>query len=377
MSKVFHIFSCLIFILMYSSETIEAASSKYVIEISVDGLGSGYLQTLLNNNQLPNFKRLKNEGASTLNARDDYDITVTLPNHVTMVTARGVAGTSGHNWIDNGNPAPNATIHNNKYPNDPNGYVASVFDVAHDNGLRTAMYATKTKFSLFDTSYNATNGTADTTGTDNGRDKIDTYYYNSSSSNITNSFVATMTAAPFHYSFIHYTDGDSAGHNYGWGSTEYNNAIKAVDGYLGSIFNLVTTNAILKNQTVIILTADHGGKGTNHSDAADPCDYTIPFFVWGPCISKGYDLYALNPAVRLDPGTGRPNYTVSPQPIRNGDGANLTLRLLGLPSVFGSTINVQQNLITPPSPTADTTGDCTVDVKDFTILANGWLTTGS
>ena len=97
----------------------------------------------------------------------------------------------------------------------------------------------------------------------------------------------------------------------------------------------------------------------------------------GTVISTGYDLYALNPAIRLDPGTTRPTYSASPQPIRNGDGANLALKLLGLPSIFGSTINAQQNLAMPLSSVADITGDCTVDFKDFTILAHDWLTTGS
>ena len=282
-SKIlFSLLFTIVAISTYSSATVEATTPKYVIEISVDGLGSSYLQTLLNNKQLPNFKRLKNEGASTLNARDDYDYTITLPNHVTMVTARDVMGPSGHNWTSNSDPTAGRTIHNNKYPNDPNGYVTSVFDVFHDNGLRTAMYATKTKFSLFDTSYNATNGALDKTGNDNGRDKIDTYSYNSSSTTNTDSFVVAMTANPFHYSFIHYADGDAAGHANGWGSTQYNNAIIAVDGYLGSIFEMLDTTTSLRNKTVIILTADHGGAGTNHADAADPCDYTIPFFVWGP-----------------------------------------------------------------------------------------------
>jgi hypothetical protein len=35
--------------------------------------------------QSANFKRLKNEGSSTFNARADYDYTITLPNHTTMV----------------------------------------------------------------------------------------------------------------------------------------------------------------------------------------------------------------------------------------------------------------------------------------------------
>ena len=47
-------------------------------------------------------------------------------------------------------------------------------EIALTYGLRTAMYATKTKFSLFDTWYNAANGAFDTTGVDTAG-QTDTY----------------------------------------------------------------------------------------------------------------------------------------------------------------------------------------------------------
>ena len=62
-----------------------AANPQYVISISVDGLGSSYLQNLLNLSQVPNFQRLQTQGAFTMNARNDYNYTVTLPNHVTVI----------------------------------------------------------------------------------------------------------------------------------------------------------------------------------------------------------------------------------------------------------------------------------------------------
>ena len=306
-----------------------AGQSQYVIEISVDGLGSSYLSPLISDNKTPNIAYIKNHGVSTLNARDDYDYTVTLPNHVTMVTARPVMGTLGHNWTSNGDPDPGQTIHSNK-----GSYVSSVFDVAHDNGLRTAMYATKTKFSLFDSSYD-----------------IDNYLYNADSSSITDSFIADMDANPFNYSFIHYADGDAAGHNYGWGSEEYNNAIIAVDGYLGRLLTMVENNPALNGRTTIILTADHGGHDYDHSTATDPCNYTIPFIVWGAGCSAGQDLYSLNAGIRLDPDVTRPDYDAALQPVRNGDGANLALELLGCGAIPGSTINYKQDLVVPEPAT--------------------------
>jgi predicted AlkP superfamily pyrophosphatase or phosphodiesterase len=318
-----------------------AGQSQYVIQISVDGLGSSYLSPLIANSQVPGFECITAQGVSTLNARDDYDMTVTLPNHITMVTARPVMGTSGHNWTDNSDPAEGQTIHSNK-----GQYVASVFDVAHDNGFRTAMYASKTKFSLFETSYNAENGALDITGADNGRNKIGTFLYSDSQS-ITDSFISDMGSNPYNYSFIHYADCDAAGHEYEWGSEEYNNAIIAVDGYLRQILTLVDNSPELSDRTTIILTSDHGGLGADHQDPEEPMDYTIPFIVWGAGAAANKDLYKLNINSRLDPGTSHPSYDDNIQPVRNGDGANLSLELLGLGAIPGSSINYTQDLVIP------------------------------
>jgi hypothetical protein len=229
-----------------------------------------------------------------------------------------------------------------------------VFDVVHDNGLRTGLYAGKGKFSLFDTSYNSTYGAADITGADNGPDKIDTYLISNSASLIT-SFKSAMTgSAPLNYVLFHYTETDSTGHNPGWGSSAYNQALKDMDGYLGQMFTMIAADPDLNGKTAVILTADHGGSGTNHSNAVLALNYTIPFYVWGPGVTAGADLYALNPTSRLNPiapNNLRPDYSAAGQPIRNGDAANLALGLLGLDAIFGSTINAQQDLAVPEPAT--------------------------
>ena len=304
---------CLCAGVLWAWLTILAAASvavepTYVIDISVDGLGSSYLNALINTNQLPNFRRLQAEGAWTHNARNDYDDTTTLANHTTILTGRGLAGPDGHNWSYDGTPGVDETIHSNK-----GSYVASVFDVAHDNGLSTALFGGKSKFILFDQSYNGAR-VPDVTGpVDNGTRKIDSYVYAKYAAQI-DAYVTAMTASPFQYSFLHLRDPDTAGHgptesipSEGWGNTDYNNAVKAVDGYLGRVLRLVNTDPVLRGRTAIILTADHGGRGTGHSTITEPLDYTIPFYAWGVGVAAGADLYALNPTTRANPAGTRPS----------------------------------------------------------------------
>ena len=94
----------------------------------------------------------------------------------------------------------------------------------------------------------------------------------------------------------------------------------------------------LSNRTALIVSADHGGGGvtaTSHTQAYHVTNYTIPFFLRAPGIAGGSDIYALY-SNRGNPGTNRTDYNTVPQPIRNGDGGNLALGLLGLPPIPGS-----------------------------------------
>ncbi|MCY2951726.1 MAG: alkaline phosphatase family protein [Planctomycetota bacterium] len=335
----------------------------YVIEISVDGLRPDAV-TQLGQSQVPNFYRLMNEGSSTLNARADYDYTETSPNHTDIQTARPVLGTYGHGVSINSDDG--TTVHAKA-----GSYVTSVWDIVHDNGLRTGFYASKDKFAFFDRSWNATNGRVDPIGVDNGQDKIDTYVFNATTSALNSTFLSDQAADPYNYSLIHYADPDVVGHASGWMSTNYLNAVKTVDGYLGTIFNMVDTNGTFTGNTDIILVADHGGSGTGHGDATLATSYTVPFMVWGPDASAGGDLYAMNPTTRANPGTGRPNNTANPQPIRNGDGANLATDLLGLGVIDGSLFNNQHNLVVMGSTLPVVSISATVGTANEETLAAG------
>jgi hypothetical protein len=338
-----------------------AQAARYVIVISVDGLGGTYLGKLFDGTAtgglyaIPNFTRLKNEGAGTLAAHCDNDNWETLPNHTSIVTARPrdpISG-AGHGWSSNSDPAVGQTIHTNK-----GSYVAGVFDVAHDNGLKTGMYANKSKFMLFDTSepkytgggsYNATYGAPDTTGVDNGRDKIDITYINTTLGGVVvDTFITQQkSATPNHYAFLHINEPDFYGHSKGWGSATWNSQVVVVDTMLGRIFKLVEQDvpAMIGN-TVIILTADHGNQD-NPPTGADR--YAVPFYIWGPGVKAGADLYTLNAATRQVAASYPMTTYAGMQPVRNAEANNLALQLLGLGPIPGSSFNYAQELKIAPA----------------------------
>jgi hypothetical protein len=335
---------------------VRAAASQYVIHVSVDGLNPSWMAQYMSEGVLPNLARLQNEGSWTQNARTDYDYTVTLPNHVDQLTGRPVANKfgqsgTGHVWTSNDVPPLGVNLHTNR-----GFYVSSAFDVAHDNGLSTALYATKDKFVLFENSYNAANGAPDTIGTDNGTDKIDTYVnYDLNSDAMMSALLSELASAPKQYTFVHFHDADSAGHASGWGSTSYRDALIAVDAHLGSILNAISANGTLNNNTTIILTADHGGVDFGHGDAGQFANFSIPFILWGPAVSANANLYTVNGSATANPGTSRIDFGAGTPPIFNADAANCALRRLGLSPIPGSLadhMTVACGDGTPPPPTS-------------------------
>jgi hypothetical protein len=321
-----------------SMETVLSAADtvRCLVHVSVDGLRSDAV-IYLGPGNLPNFYRLRVLGAFTENARTDYDFTSTLPNHACQLTGRPVLGLDGHGVSFNDDPG--TTLE------DVNGfYIAGIYDVIHDNGLTTAMYASKPKFDFFDRSWNGENGSPDLIGDDDGRDKIDTYVNTADTDALVDSFIAHAGHSVHDYSFIHFVDPDDAGHDYGWESAAYYGSIMKVDSLLGRILDVIEGDERFASAAAVLVTADHGGSGTSHLDPAVQENYTIPFYVMAPGVPAGADLYWLNPSNRLDPGAGRPDYSASPQPVRNGEVTNLALDLISLGAIPGSTINGSQDL---------------------------------
>ena len=366
-----------------------SAGIQYVIAISVDGLRGDFLETFVVGSPatFPNFARLKNTGASTFNARCDYDYSETVPNHIAMISGRPVIQPGGltasqftgftTNYA-NPSPADNGTDTIDTYVAtsgvNSGQYKASIFDMVHDRGMSTAILLGKTRITILDRSFNTTNGALDVTGTDNGRDKIDfAQIQNGTTSTLISTLTARITGSTLEkFTFLHITDPDTTGHASSWTTTvggAYRNTIITVDGYLGSIFAALDGNATLAGKVAIILTADHGGGGVTsnaHTEATAAGNYTIPFFVVSPGVPAGSDLYSLFDN-RVNPGATRPTFLAAAQPVHNADIANLSAELIGVPQVTNSFL--KPSLKKPVTVSADPSGNPTVN---WPIYLTGW-----
>lgn len=334
----------------------EARRIEHVLLISVDGLAARYLDAALGAGKLPGFRRLAASSGMTLDARTDVDYTNTLPNHTCMLTglpvvAPGDDPTQGHGYTSNADVPDDVTLHNSGNP--ARSYTPSVFDVAHDHGLKTAMFASKSKFSLYVNSYN-TFGAEDHVGADDGGRKIDVVDIDPDLETLTDALLLELGgSAPAAFTFVHYNQPDLTGHSLGWGSDEYMEVLPLVDQQLSRILDAVTLTPALVGRTALIVTTDHGGTGYSHLEASDPMNFVIPFFLMAPGITPGSDLYAQAGPAFVAPRGTNPGYLEAHQPIRNGYSGNLALELLGLPPVEGSLMVSLGSALLPANPTGD------------------------
>lgn len=310
---------------------------KHVVVISIDGLNPQALRQL-GEKRVPTLSYLMREGASTLNARTEVESTSTLPNHTGMMTGRRVDAATGGHGVTFNDDEDGTTVHAAA-----GSYIHSIFDVVHNRGLSTALYTSKDKFAFYNRSYDAAHGAPDRTGADDGRDKIDTFVYFEDEGKLTQSASAKLKTAPAALTFVHYSITDKVGHEKGFMSPAYLDAVAGVDARIKVLRRAARSVEAQAKDFVFIVTSDHGGDAEGHREPGKRAYYTVPFIVWGPSVARGVDLYDLNPQL-ADPGSSRPGYAAKKQPVRNGMVANLAMDFLALPSVPGSEFNSKQGL---------------------------------
>ncbi|MDR1190247.1 MAG: alkaline phosphatase family protein [Verrucomicrobiales bacterium] len=242
---------------------------EHVFIISFDQGGG----EILRGQPAPAFKKMFAEGAATWRA---YTIvpSITLPSHTSMLTGVGIQ----EHQVD----------WNDYQPERGTVSVPTVFSLAKERGLTTAMFVGKEKFKHL-----VLPGS------------VDVFYVGDSALEIARNFatrITTMskTEGPLepHLCFIHFAEIDSTGHKFGIGSPEQNRAIADCDAALTVIRDAVE-RAGLAADSVFILTADHGGhnetkdgktRGTHGN--SKHTDVDIPWVAWGKGARRGVTISA-------------------------------------------------------------------------------------
>jgi arylsulfatase A-like enzyme len=234
------------------------AKIKRAVVISIDGLRPD----LLIRARTPNIHALIPQASFSFWARTT-EVSVTLPSHTSMMTGM-VPERHGINFNNDG---PEEQI----YPTVP-----TLFAYAGKAGYTTALISGKSKFSAL-----AAPGTVDWVKLP-GRGK--TFDDRTVAANAVQ---VIGTHAP-EVMLVHFPGNDVGGHKFGWGTPEQIAALENIDTCVGLVLDALREKNLF-DQTLVILTADHGGQGKSHGKDDFRSRY-IPWIAVGPGLHKDLDL---------------------------------------------------------------------------------------
>lgn len=114
--------------------------------------------------------------------------------------------------------------------------------------------------------------------------------------------------------FIHLVDSDETMHEASTDSLEYESAIVKEANLVGELINNIAALG-WENDTIIFVTADHGGIGYGHFNRYPPLVDEVPLYVWGGPIRKGVKLNGgrlidIAPTIAFALGIRRPRDSV-------------------------------------------------------------------
>jgi hypothetical protein len=231
----------------------ERPKINHVLIISEDGLRLDAVEKL----HLKWHEVLRKHGTFAQHALTIRDAS-TLPAHASMLSGVGphVHGLTWNTWRPR------------------QGYIKSptIFTDARQAGLTTAFFTGKTK--LRHIVPPGTVGIYDRPG----------YYCKKVAEEAAQHLITEKPALEF----VHFSDPDELGHRSGWMSKKQIHAIDDSDKCLGILYEALEQSGLIED-TLIIVSADHGGHNHVHSGAT-LIDRAIPWIACGPGVREDYVL---------------------------------------------------------------------------------------
>ena len=240
-------------ILLTSAAAWSAPRAKHVFVVSLDGAGPPYLKQ----SNMPNVFGFVRDGAHSYHARTTIP-SVTLISHASMITGVG--------------PEKHGVKWNSHSPEKGVVSVPTMFSEAKKSKLSTAMFSSKSKFAHF-----YIPGSLDCMVIPSGDP--------ATAAEMTATHIRRFKANLY---LIHFGEPDAVGHGHGWGSPEQKASLARCDEAIGVIIKAIR-DARIAGESVIIVTADHGGHDKTHGGLSDR-DMEIPWIAWGAGVKKGFEI---------------------------------------------------------------------------------------
>ncbi len=302
-----------------------AAGVKRVLVVDIQGLPS----YTVGKGRAPFLSTLMGRGASTLQARPDDDNRRALPNTISLLTSRRVpTSRGGHGVTTNGYSGPSVHAAAGQY-------VSSIYDMAHNLGLRTAFYSGDPRSKLVGKTWDTSLAGTDKYGVDNGRTKIDQRLVASTDTDVARAARVSLQQRPAAITVVQLGNALRAGVAHGWRSPEYLTAVARADARLRNFVRDVNANPATHGSTLVLVTSTAPGAPATYG-------YGVPLVAWGPSVPAGSNLYTLNPQYKRPAGGARLPTTGTP--INLGTVANLAASALTLPAIPRSTLNAHLHL---------------------------------
>ena len=223
-----------------------APPARRIVILSIDGLRPDAISLA----PMPNLMALMQSGAFSLSAQTVFP-SVTLVSHSSMLS--GLC------------PSKHGVYWNDYLPELGYAQGTDLFDLAHAAGLRTSMYVGKEKLRQI-----------------TEPSSLDHFVFVNDRDTVLMERLLAEFPQDFGVLFIHFAITDGMGHVYGWLSPEQLSVIRRADEALGLLLTELNTRN-LRSETLIIISADHGGHNTTHGSRL-PEDMTIPWVAAGPGI---------------------------------------------------------------------------------------------
>lgn len=105
---------------------------------------------------------------------------------------------------------------------------------------------------------------------------------------VTNAATGYIKNKQPNFLFVHLHDTDSVGHEVGYDTPEYYEAVERTDTHIGEILQSIK-DAGIEESTVVLFTADHGGINKSHGSIS-MVEMQIPWVIKGPGIKANHQI---------------------------------------------------------------------------------------